>query len=419
MPNTPAKSKAELGLVKLPNQELMEIGVYKGGKENITLDTFRELITNFKKGLIKVPVKLGHDDNQEFANMSGLPACGWIENLYLSGRKLVADLVDVPQRVGRMIERNAYRQKSVEIVHDYHYNNQSIGTVLTGLALLGAEIPEIKTLNDLNDFEALYYNEKINGGVRVSIKTKVRKDKKNFADGDSGSGSVNPIDAIRNVVQGIIESLDSGEVKPETLLENLNGVIAACDQAEKVAEQNKDSKDSNDENPPDEPGDMKDAKKKEDVTMTEEMKKQFAEMQSKITALETKSSALETKNTELERRNLEDKMDFRKKETVAYVDGLVKEGKLTPAEVGKTVALLMNLPEDKKLKFTADSKEHEVGTFEAMKELLSNRPSSIDFKEKTGDKVKLEDEIIQDKTNAAIEDCMKASPSIFGTKKGE
>src|SRR5439155_841291 len=61
------------------------------------------------KGVYQPYGKLGHNDEQALIANDGLPAAGWISNLYRLGNKLVADFTDVPGKIAELIKAKAYR----------------------------------------------------------------------------------------------------------------------------------------------------------------------------------------------------------------------------------------------------------------------------------------------------------------------
>lgn len=102
-----------------------------------------------------VPLKLGHSGERDTA---GGPALGWVENLRLSADKqvLLGDLTELPDVVYRAIEQKRYRQVSAEVFLDVRLvsekGGQRIGPVLTGLALLGSELPAVAGLRGLDKY---------------------------------------------------------------------------------------------------------------------------------------------------------------------------------------------------------------------------------------------------------------------------
>jgi len=95
------------------------------------------------------PVKLGHDADQQIVQKDGYPAAGWVANLRRLGDKLYADLLDVPKQLADLIRAGAYRFVSVELERDMEVGGVSYPTALTGLALLGADLPAVDSLKGL------------------------------------------------------------------------------------------------------------------------------------------------------------------------------------------------------------------------------------------------------------------------------
>lgn len=111
-------------------------------------------------GELRPPSKLGHSEEQRLLENSGLPvgdelpAAGWLENFRvekLAGIwKLLADVKQVPAKLGQILASGGYRTRSVELSK---VTSQMDGTtydgVVTGLAWLGAKAPAVRTLDDI------------------------------------------------------------------------------------------------------------------------------------------------------------------------------------------------------------------------------------------------------------------------------
>lgn len=119
-----------------------------------------EMVRNFDalhpKG-IKPPVKLGHDDTQVLGGQKdGQPALGWIAGLRRNGEKLLARVTQVPKILRELVNQGRYKRVSSEIYPTFEATGAEknlksgvTGRVLSGIAFLGADIPEVKTLEDL------------------------------------------------------------------------------------------------------------------------------------------------------------------------------------------------------------------------------------------------------------------------------
>jgi len=112
-------------------------------------DDLDTMIANFNSQDHDVPLVVGHADDNDLLEKSGLPAAGWISKLYRDGKKLFADLTDVPTLIADLIEKKALLKKSVEIYNDYpDGDGNTHGNLLWRVALLGADIPKIRSLDD-------------------------------------------------------------------------------------------------------------------------------------------------------------------------------------------------------------------------------------------------------------------------------
>lgn len=98
----------------------------------------------------QVPLKMGHNDEQPFTD--GQPALGWVVDLSVEGDKLVAEFSDIPDVVYGAFEKKLYRNVSIELDIGVEYKGSYFPFVLSGVALLGADIPAVNTLADLQAY---------------------------------------------------------------------------------------------------------------------------------------------------------------------------------------------------------------------------------------------------------------------------
>lgn len=130
--------------------EIFAVGKWNGmefTKEDLNLiaNAFHSLGNNHQ-----VPLKMGHNDEQPFTD--GQPALGWVTDVFVSGDKLVAKFSDVPDVVMGAFESKLYRNVSVELDFGVEYKSSFFPLVLSGVALLGADIPAVNTLADLQAY---------------------------------------------------------------------------------------------------------------------------------------------------------------------------------------------------------------------------------------------------------------------------
>jgi len=139
--------------------EIFSAGSYNGDKYSESdLD---EMVRAFDLVNFKPTVKAGHADGQEDENAArkvfGAPALGYVLKIYRQGKKLLADVAQIPRRFADLINAGAYKRVSAEIYWNWKSGDSDDHTkyprVLKSIAFLGAEIPAITSLKEI---EALY-----------------------------------------------------------------------------------------------------------------------------------------------------------------------------------------------------------------------------------------------------------------------
>ncbi|MDD4985108.1 MAG: phage protease [Dehalococcoidales bacterium] len=183
-------SKAnKLETVDINGVEIMATGTWQGanGEARITEKDLENMVSAFadltgNKNLnYEPPVKLGHTEKQKLIQEDGLPAAGWIKSVKKVGGKLVADLKDVPKKIAELMQAGAYKKRSAEFYRNYEIGGRKYPIVLKALALLGADIPAVKTISDIKalytsealmdengePYEAVYFEESLN--KRISM----------------------------------------------------------------------------------------------------------------------------------------------------------------------------------------------------------------------------------------------------------
>lgn len=128
------------------NVQIARVGEFYAstGPMELTVEDFDNAVTAFEslKDTINFPIKVGHlTFDQE--------AAGWISNLRRDGDFLVADFVDVPDEVAKMIKEKRLRHRSVEAARNLELYGNEYAFVITAVALLGTELPAVNGLRDI------------------------------------------------------------------------------------------------------------------------------------------------------------------------------------------------------------------------------------------------------------------------------
>ena len=133
--------------------ELAHTGTFNAstGKVTFTRQDFDDMVdaSLALKGKVDFPLKLGHNEGQKLLQEDGLPAAGWIENVRREENTLLADFMKVPEKIAAIIKGGGLRKRSIEAMRNVELAGQRFKFVLTGVALLGEEMPAVDSLDDI------------------------------------------------------------------------------------------------------------------------------------------------------------------------------------------------------------------------------------------------------------------------------
>ena len=133
--------------------EAFAAGTWNGDK--YTVEDLQDMVRNFQAlgDTVKPPVKLGHNEKQlKDIMQDGQPALGWVKSLKCVKDKIIATLTQVPDIVYQAIRSGRYKRVSSEIYWNYKQGGKVFNKVFAGLALLGADIPAVSNLKDLEAY---------------------------------------------------------------------------------------------------------------------------------------------------------------------------------------------------------------------------------------------------------------------------
>lgn len=139
--------------------ELVKVGQWNSaaGKATVTREHLSGAVDAYADEDIDRPVlKVGHTGGLTLGDSQ--PAAGWVTNPRLSadGNTLIGDLTDIPAKLAAIVP-TAFKRRSVEMSLGVTTpKGKKYAAALTGLALLGAQAPAVKSLADILD---IYYSE--------------------------------------------------------------------------------------------------------------------------------------------------------------------------------------------------------------------------------------------------------------------
>lgn len=292
----------QLQTFDVPNVEIFATGEWNGDK--FSQDDLNSIVGTFQKlkDKLKPYLKLGHGEDQKLLESDELPAAGWVENLRIIGNKLVADFKRVPAKIKELIDSGGYRKVSIELFQNFEVDNETFPLALKSVALLGAEIPAVNTLDDII---ALYGSIEKVKAYQAEVKTKV-------------------------YTMEILTPQTKDDIRRKVMDEQITELSAKlADREKQFAELT--------------------AVKESGVTHIKELTDKVTELSGVIEAKTKEVEELSSKcrKFELEKKTIE---------VATKVDELIRSAKLAPAQKEFATALLGSMPEEKK--FSIGDKEY-------------------------------------------------------------
>src|SRR3990172_12184025 len=154
--DTEEKAKAQLAAVEANKQQayaqkLEGVEIFATGKHNgddYNDEDLQDMVEAFGKLDYQPAVTLGHVTDP------GAPAVGYVSALRREGKKLIADLVDLHDKVYEAIKNKLFNRVSAEIYWNLEHGGKKYRRALKALALLGADVPGVAGLKPLSELFA-------------------------------------------------------------------------------------------------------------------------------------------------------------------------------------------------------------------------------------------------------------------------
>lgn len=309
---------AEKETVEIKGVEIFKTGTWHG--DEYTTKDLDHIVESFNEKGFEAPVKLGHNNEQE---KDGQPSFGWIGKVFREGNKLLADLTDVPKRLGEAIKSKQYRQVSSEIIWNF---KEGMPRVLRAVALLGADIPEVKGLAPL-DRADIAFNDEVDCRVyAIDIEEDDKKKKEEMEDED--------------------------ELKKKE------------EERKKEELKNKD---------------------KEKKKMSDEKIKALEDELATLKEFKESAGSEKERADTAEAKLLTIEAEAKTNKIKAFMNKVKDEGKVLPAYEAKLKSLMESAKDDTVCKFSDDGKEVESSQLETIMAIFSDMPKVIDFAEIAGD----------------------------------
>lgn len=126
--------------------EIFGVGNHNG--DDYTAEDLADMAEAFAALDYKPALKLGHTKDSP-----GELAFGWVENLRVVGTKLLADFVDINEKVFEAVRARSFDRVSAEIFFNLKRGGKVFKKALKAVALLGAEIPAVAGLKPLHQMQ--------------------------------------------------------------------------------------------------------------------------------------------------------------------------------------------------------------------------------------------------------------------------
>ena len=136
-------------LYSINGVEIFSAGKWNG--DEYTIEDLNEMEKAFNENKLgfRPYLKLGHDEKQKLLQNDGMPAAGYVDKLYVNVTKLVADFIDIPEKIYKLIKKKAYRKVSAEIFWNLEVDKKKYKRFLACVSLLGADVPGVMNLSDI------------------------------------------------------------------------------------------------------------------------------------------------------------------------------------------------------------------------------------------------------------------------------
>lgn len=305
------------------NVEIFRTGIHTDSSGNTKEWTEADLdfiAGSYNASTHEAPVVIGHPTNNA-------PAYGWIQKVWRNGKVLYANLKDVQPAFVDLVKSGAYKKRSIALYPD---------RTLRHLGWLGAQPPAIKGLRDIAfstglgvttiEFDAIDMDNTAKGHV-------IKRD-----NNDDTDGGVKMSDKTQTTVEELLrQQLQQKEAELAKFSEQTAQTAA------------------------------NEAKFKEQLTAFSEQQKALTEQ---MKAVEATNAALQAEKVKLE-------TEKRQAEYNTFMEGLIREGRLTPAQKPATMSFMEIMHNAGKYVFA----EGEKPAIDAFKAFLTRLPKQIEFGE--------------------------------------
>jgi TolA-binding protein len=287
------------------------------------LDT---IVSRYDPGDHEAPVVIGHPKDNS-------PAWGWIEELKREGNTLYAKAKDLVPEFVEMVKKGLFKKRSISLYPDL---------TLRHVGFLGAMPPAVKGLADVAFAETQATTIEFDEGYRVNLVGRV----------------------FQRMREWLIEKFDTDtadRVVGQWEIDELKREPPPAEEAQGAA--------------------FQENAKEEDMDKIAELEARIAQLQGEVSQFAERDRAKEQQIADLTKQLDAERTANRRQEHASFCDGLVTEGKLTPAQ--KTLALdfMEILHDTAEYEFAEGDGKVKKAPLEAFKGFLQTLPKQVEFGE--------------------------------------
>lgn len=317
--------------------EILRAGTWSamdGSRVPLAVEDISNVAASYDPALHEAPVVIGHPATDD-------PAYGWVKSLQVDDGRLVAELDDVEPSFAELVKAGRYRKVSASLYRPDSAANPTPGKWhLRHVGFLGAQPPAVKGLRPVQ----------LAAGDDGVVE---------LADGWALADLARTLGAL---FQGLREGLiaEKGIEAADRALPSfyVNDFTRIAERAEREVA------------PPAPTGGMVSMSEEELRSREAELARREAELAAGQTRLEAGQAAVDARQAEL-----------RRAETAAFVEGLVGEGRVLPAEAASLVSLLEGIAGGGAVDLGEGKAQAPA---EVLRGFLGGLPKRVDFSERGG-----------------------------------
>ncbi len=311
--------------------EIFRTGTHKdsaGAERTWTEADLDTIVSKYNPSEHEAPIVIGHPE-------INAPAWGWIARLKRVGQVLMAKPKDVVPEFAEMVKRGLFKKRSMSVYEDM---------TLRHVGFLGAMPPAVKGLSDIRFTAAdkaltIEFDE-----FRVPMIGRI-------------------LQRIREFIIDKFDTDTADKVVAGWEIEDLQRDLTTKDEITAFSEEGKKGKEE------------------EDMEKITELETKIKQLEQSVSSYAEKDKTKEQELAALRKDLDKERLGRRRQDFNAFCDGLVVEGKLTPAQKAQALDFMEILQGSAEYEFAEGDGKVKKQPLEAFKTFLTALPKQVEFSE--------------------------------------